>query len=95
MNDYPNIVPRTVDDIKDLLRMITRERPNDINDFTNIENRFMRGRKVGKIPTGAADIAATDRVGDFNYDYATGYYYLVVDNAGTAVWSRIPLDTAW
>lgn len=95
MKDFPHIYPKTQEDVFDLLRYIIKERPNDIKDFINLQNRFMAGRKVGKVPTGAADVAGTDRIGDFNYDYASGYYYLLVDNAGTAVWARMPLDTSW
>ena len=95
MNDYPNLSPDDEKDAKELLRTITLERAQDIKDFDNLQNRFMSGRKVGRIPTGASDISDTDRVGDFNYDFATGYYYLVVDNSGTAVWARVALDTGW
>lgn len=95
MNNYPNLSPDNETDAKQLLRAIVQERDQDIKDFDNLRNVFMSGRKVGKIPTGASDIADTDRVGDFNYDFTTGYLYLVVDNSGTAVWSRVALDTAW
>lgn len=71
-------------------REIARIRNEDITDFNNLQNIFMRGRKVGKIPTGSSDIASTDRVGDFNYD--ASYLYLCVDNSG-ATWRRIALGS--
>jgi len=91
MKQFPIMTLRTEDDLFVLGRYILKERANDINDFNNLENVFMRGRKVGKIPTGSADIAVTDRIGDFNYD--DSYLYLVVDSSGSAVWRRIGLTT--
>ena len=94
MNDYPQLTPEKDEDAKELLRIITRERANDINDFNNLKNRFMSGRKVGRIPTGATDVLDSDRVGDFNFD--DQYYYLVsTDGSGNAIWARIALDTGW
>lgn len=95
MNDYPQLTPDNPESVKELLRTITEERLNDVKDFDNLQNRFMSGRKTGKVPTGANDVSDIDRVGDFNYDFTSGYYYLLVDNSGTAVWARMPLDTAW
>ena len=94
MNDYPQITPQTEQDIKDLLRIITRERTIDITDFENLKNRFMSGRKVGKIPSGAADVSDTDRIGDMNYD-ENYLYLLTTDGSGGAIWGRIALDTGW
>lgn len=76
--------------IADFCREVARLREEDIEDFNNLSNIFMRGRKVGKIPTGSTDVAATDRLGDFNYD--ANYLYLCVDNSG-AVWRRITLGS--
>lgn len=74
----------------DFCRDIARMRQEDIDDFNNLSNVFMRGRKVGRIPSGSSDIAATDRIGDFNYD--ASYLYLCVDNSGAA-WRRIALGS--
>jgi hypothetical protein len=95
MNPYPKLYSETFPDIVRVMEVIVRERPTDIKDFDNLNNRFMSGRIVGKIPTGAADISPSDRVGDTNFDYATGYMYRVVDNSGTAVWARVPIETSW
>lgn len=91
MKDYPSIEPDSLDSALTLMRYITKERTNDVKDFDNIKNLFMSGRKVGKIPTGAA-AASDDRLGDFNYD--SNYWYIVVNNSGTAEWRRIAY-TAW
>ena len=89
MNPYPNLSPENEKDAKELLRTITLERDKDIKDFDNLQNRFMSGRKVSKVPTGASDVADTDRIGDFNY--SASYYYVLVDNSGTAEWRRAAL----
>ena len=91
MKQYPIMTLRTEADLYTLGRYILKERANDINDFNNLQNVFMAGRKVGKVPTGSADVAATDRVGDFNY--SASYLYLCVDNAGSAAWRRVSLAT--
>jgi hypothetical protein len=69
---------------------IARTREEDIEDFNNLTNTFMRGRKVGKIPTGSSDVASADRIGDFNYD--ADYLYICVDDSGAA-WRRITLGS--
>ena len=94
MNDYPQITPETIEDIKQLLRIITRERTLDVADFSNLKNVFMSGRKVGKVPTGASDVDPTDKVCDMNYDDAY-FYVLTLDGLGAAVWGRMPLDITW
>jgi hypothetical protein len=89
VNNYPILSPDKEDDRKELLRHITKERYQDIKDFDNLQNRFMAGRKVGKVATGASDVDPSDRVGDFNYD--DQYFYILIDNAGTAEWRRATL----
>lgn len=78
MKNYPPIEDvKTLDDVINLLRFITKERPLDVKDYDNLQNRFISGRSVGTIPTGAAT-TSDDRVGDFSYD--ENYFYLVVNN---------------
>ena len=89
MNDYPSLSPDTPGTIEEILRIIVRERTIDVRDFNNLQNRFMSGRKVGKVPSGSLDVDTSDRVGDFNY--TNQYFYLLVDNSGTAEWRRIAL----
>ena len=66
-------------------------RQEDISDFDNLANRFIAGRKVGKIPTGSADIEATDRVGDVSFAANGAFIYYFVDVSGTPAWRRIAL----
>jgi hypothetical protein len=90
MKNYPSFNVENQKEVLELLRYILKERRNDVNDFTNIKNGFISGRKVGKIPTGASDISVTDRIGDFNFD--ADYIYICVDNSG-AEWRRVALSS--
>lgn len=87
---YNFIENATPEDLAAFCREAARLREQDVEQFNNLSNVFMSGRKVGKIPTGSSDVAATDRVGDFNYD--VNYLYLCVDNSG-ATWRRITLGS--
>lgn len=89
MREYPFLTSEDSKSILDIIRFMIRERKTDVNDFFNLKNVFISGRKVAKIPSGASDITIADRVGDFNFD--TSYIYIVVDNAGTAEWRRATL----
>jgi hypothetical protein len=90
MKRYPKIVPIDQIQTKELLLYITRERDNDVLEFNNLPEVFMRGRKVGKVPVSSTDVDSDDRVGDFNY---TGHYmYLCVDDGGVG-WRGITLHT--
>ncbi len=93
MNDYPTLNLEDPKDVQEVIRTIVEERSTDVKDFDNLQNRFMSGRKSGKLPVGASDVSDTDRVGDFNTDNA--YFYIVVNDAGTAKWARIALNIAW
>lgn len=85
---YKNIQNETIEDVSAFCREAARLREEDVSDFNNLSNVFMRGRKVDKIPSSSSDIADS-RVGDFNYD--TSYLYICVDNSGTAVWRRVAI----
>jgi hypothetical protein len=91
MKNFPNMVLRSVDDLYVLARYILKERNNDVNDFNNLKNIFMSGRKVGRIPTDSLDVLSSDRIGDMNYDDA--YIYILIDNAGTPEWRRAGLGS--
>ena len=85
---YPYI--DSADQLVDFSKDIARIREEDIEEFSNLKNVLMSGRKVGKTPSSSSDIEDTDRVGDFNYD--ANYMYLCVDNTG-AQWRRITLGS--
>lgn len=87
--DYPYWSAESQDDIKEQLRQITNIRKDDIAQIQNLVSVFVSGRKVGKIPTSSADVDATDRLGDQNYD--ANYLYILIDNSGNAEWRRSAL----
>lgn len=89
--DYPYWPAETLDDLKTQMRDITRTRKDDIAEFNNLQNTFISGRKVNKIPTASNDVSATDRLGDFSYD--ASYMYILVDNSGTPEWRRASLGS--
>ena len=81
-------------DIINTLNSVLSTRERDIQDYFDLPQQFIGGRKVSKIPTSSADYNSdTDLVGDVNYDLS--YLYILVDNgAGSAVWRRVSLS-AW
>lgn len=87
---YEFISTTNNEELAKFCRDVARIREEDVEDFSNLTNVFMRGRKVGKIPSSSADTTG-DRVGDFNYD--TSYLYICVDNSGTATWRRATLGS--
>ncbi len=91
MDQYP-VTPLDADTGKlaENAAYIQRLRQSDISDFDNLVNRFMSGRKVGKIPSASNDVSTSDRVGDFNYD--ASYLYILIDNGGAA-WRRASLGS--
>jgi len=91
MKQWPALLNDDPEAQNTLLRFMIKERINDTNDFLNLKNVFMSGRKVARIPTGAADIIDGDRTGDFNT--TATYLYVIIENAGTAEWRRTALST--
>lgn len=69
--------------------IVVGAREDDIREFDNLNNRFVGGRKVSKIPSNSADVVAADQEGDINYDAA--FLYILLDDAGTLVWRRVAL----
>lgn len=89
MKIWPSIKFGSLAEITDFCRFIVRARQDDVAEMSNLYNIFIQGRKVGKIPSSSADVAAGDRIGDFNYD--SSYIYLCVESGGSAVWRRASL----
>lgn len=91
MDAFPKIIPKTVEANTAALLQIARIRDADIIDRNNFPRIFLSARRVLKIPASSADVAATDREGDINWD--ASYLYLCVNNAGSAAWRRTALAT--
>ena len=91
---YPVINNR--EELLDFAKEISRLREiEDIPDFTNLTNRFVRGRTTSRVPSMPSDVLATDSEGDIVTDAPNGFEYKLVNNNGTLVWDRRALDIAW
>jgi hypothetical protein len=96
MRNYPTVIEgktdATVNSLVDFARKISQIRRDDISDFNNLPKRLITGRKVDKIPAGSTDVdEEQDKVNDINW--TDTYIYICIDNAGTAEWRRVALDT--
>lgn len=89
MQPYPvTPIDATLEDLTKNAAFIQRLRDEDLQNYNNLPNIYMQGRKVNRLPASSADIISGDRVGDFNY--TTNYFYIIINNAG-ASWRRIAL----
>jgi len=89
---YTNRHIVTLEDASAALEEITRTRREDVADFTNLPNIFMRGRRVGRVPSSSADVIDGDKDMDFNMaddGLGTIYLYALV---GTQ-WLRVQLQS--
>lgn len=93
MQPYPQNIKPDFESVVDALQDISRKRQEDITDRNTFNSIFVNGRKVGKVPSGSADVVPTDRIGDLNItkDYI---YTCCDDGAGGAVWRR-QAQSAW
>lgn len=91
MKLYPILKDETVKGIFDWLKYVVRARSEDVQEFNNLQNIFVAGRKIGKIPSASIDVSTEDKIGDFNVD-ATYAYYLI-NNSGTAEWRRVSVGS--
>lgn len=86
--DYPTIGNNKVNDV---LNKITEIRKQDIVEFRNLEQRFIRGRKVNKIPTSSTDVVTGDLLGDFSFSDTN--LYILVNSGGNLEWRTAALGT--
>lgn len=93
MKLYPILKDESISGIFEWLKYVVRARSDDVQEFNNLDNIFMGGRKVGKIPSASNDVTPQDKLGDFNADGTTGYVYFLVNNLGTAEWQRVTMAT--
>lgn len=93
MKLYPILKDDTLKGVFEWLKYVVRARSEDVQEFNNLPNIFISGRKVGKVPSASNDVVADDKLGDFNADGTTGYAYFLVDNTGTAEWQRAKLGS--
>ncbi len=91
LKDWPSPTFSSVQEVERWAKFIARTRDEDITQANNYTNIFIRGRLVGKVPSGSADVAATDKLGDINF--TDDYMYVLIDNSGTAEWRRVALGS--
>lgn len=89
MEEYPPL--RDMPEWASIWERVRRMRIDDIADFTNLSQGYLRGRLVGKVPSASNDVAATDKVGDLSYALDGSYIYILVNASGTPAWRRIAL----
>ena len=69
----------------------------DISDFNNLDNRFVRGRglfETRAAPSSPSDVLAADEEGDIVNDNT--YEYKLLNISGTGLrWDRRTLDVGW
>ncbi len=90
MKLYPVLKDATIKGIFDWLKYVVRARTDDVQEFNNLQNIFILGRKVGKIPTSSGNVDAEDKIGDFNAD--ADYIYILINDSGAA-WRRASLGS--
>ena len=96
MTQTPYPLVTSEKDIFNFVKEVTRLREiEDIQDFTNLDQRFVSGRTTFRVPSSPTDVLATDNQGDIVTDVPNGFEYKLVDNAGTLVWDRRTLDISW
>jgi hypothetical protein len=99
-SEYPVLpVQPTLDDVIQWVQDVTRLRQlEDLPDFTNLPNVFLRGRRIERVaPTSHSDVVATDVEGDFvyNFDGSNHNLYILVNDSGTLKWGRFNINVSW
>lgn len=94
MREYP-VVGSTLPAVLDFIRSISILRRDDVQEISNLNTRFLRGRlrTDRTTPSANTDVNSTDKEGDV-VRTAT-YEYVVVNDAGTLKWARFALDVTW
>jgi len=89
INDYQTV--SSSEDVLSFCQSVKRERSTDIEDWNNLTKRFIKGRKVNKIPATSSDVTSEDILGDINYT-TSFLYILVYDSVNNVnVWRRLAL----
>ncbi len=89
--EYPSGITNNLQEVQDQLRLICNTRKSDITQFNNLQQIFIGGRKVGRIPSSSLDVITGDVIGDFNVTSAFAYY--LINNAGTPEWRKVAVGS--
>lgn len=88
MKTYPAAFKPTLDGISDALKQICKLRNSqDIQDFKNLNGKFIMGRLTARVPSSSTDVITGDFVGD--YCPTATFLYILINNSGTPAWRRI------
>lgn len=90
LKTYPSNVVATSMDCANALNKIAQIRSDDRVQWNNLNNTFVAGRKVAKVPANSSDTSG-NVAGDFNV--TTAYAYFCINNAGTVEWVRAAVGT--
>lgn len=100
---YPEVIlvdnnEENIELLYDAYQEVTRLREQeDISDFTNLEQRFVRGRGLFEqrlAPSSSSDVLATDELGDIVNDNTYEYKLLNISGVGLR-WDRRLLSVSW
>ena len=91
LKSFPIAIDNTISSVADAIRKIGQIRKDDQTSWLNLQNQFIAGRKVTRIPSASTNVLSTDNVGDFNV--TSTYAYFLVNNSGTPEWVRVAVGT--
>lgn len=91
MKPYPSLSKKDLAGVVDVVQFIARQREIDIRDWNNLQNIYVLGRKIDRIPSSSMDVEITDRIGDISFQ--DDYVYYLFNNAGTTEWRRVAAAT--
>jgi hypothetical protein len=95
-----SLYPETRDEndvVRNLQEIARLRESEDISDFNNLDQRFVRGRGLFEqraAPSSPSDVLATDQEGDIVNDNT--YEYKLLNISGTGLrWDRRTLNVSW
>lgn len=90
LKSFPTAIDNTLQSVCDAVRKIGQVRQDDQRQWNDLQNQFISGRRVPKVPANSADTTGNS-IGDFNV--TATFAYFCVDNAGTVEWVRVAVGT--
>lgn len=91
MDEYPKIKINTMQDMRVVLERIVELRDEDVSYFSNLNQFYVSGRLVQRVPTSSSNVLAGDNVGDISF--TSTYLYVLQNVLGTPAWLRAALST--
>ncbi len=91
LQPYPSAIDNSLPGVVATLQKISQLRGNDQIQWNNLQNQFISGRRVARVPSASTNVLATDNVGDFNV--TATYAYFLINNSGTIEWVRVAVGT--